>query len=39
MTEAAQWVIELYEVWGKKDKAAEWRDRLARPASEPKQQP
>ncbi|HKI17196.1 MAG TPA: tetratricopeptide repeat protein, partial [Isosphaeraceae bacterium] len=39
LTEAAQWVTELYDTWGKKDKAAEWRARLAGPSSEPKHQP
>ena len=30
-TEAAERVVRLYEEWGKKDKAAEWRTRLAKP--------
>ena len=39
LTEAAERLIKLYDAWGKKDKAAEWRARLARPADEPKKQP
>ena len=31
LTEAAERVVRLYEEWGKKDKAAEWRTRLAKP--------
>ncbi len=34
LTEAADRIVQLYETWGKKDKAAEWRVKLARP-SEP----
>jgi tetratricopeptide (TPR) repeat protein/tRNA A-37 threonylcarbamoyl transferase component Bud32 len=39
LPEAAQRVVELYEKWGKPDKAAEWRAKLAGPsqASAPKQ--
>jgi serine/threonine-protein kinase len=32
LTEAADRVVKLYEAWGKEDKAAEWRARLARPS-------
>ncbi len=39
LTEAAERVVQLYEAWGKKDKAAEWRAKLARPADEPKHRP
>ena len=38
-TEAAERVIRLYEEWGKKDKAAEWRTKLAKPSEGPKPQP
>jgi eukaryotic-like serine/threonine-protein kinase len=31
-TEAAERVVRLYEEWGKKDKAAEWRTKLAKPS-------
>jgi len=31
--------VKLYEAWGKKDKAADWRAKLARPSDEPKHQP
>jgi tetratricopeptide (TPR) repeat protein len=34
-TEAAERVVRLYEEWGKKEKAAEWRTKLAKPSSEP----
>jgi hypothetical protein len=30
-TEAAERVVKLYEAWGKPEKAAEWRTRLAKP--------
>ena len=36
-TDAAERVVKLYEAWGKKDKAAEWRAKLAKPSDEPKQ--
>jgi hypothetical protein len=39
LTEAAERVVKLYEDWGKKDKAAEWRARLVKPSEEPKPQP
>jgi eukaryotic-like serine/threonine-protein kinase len=39
LTGAAERVVQLYEDWGKKDKAAEWRTKLAKPANEPKPQP
>ena len=25
-----QWIVELYQNWGKPEKAAEWRQRLAK---------
>jgi hypothetical protein len=37
--EAAERVVKLYEAWGKKDKAAEWRTKLARLSEEPKNRP
>jgi eukaryotic-like serine/threonine-protein kinase len=39
LTEAAERVVKLYEAWGKKDKAAEWRARLAKPSDEAKPRP
>ena len=39
LTEAAERVVRLYDDWGKKDKAAEWRTRLATPTGEPKPHP
>jgi hypothetical protein len=39
LTDATERVIKLYEVWGKKDKAAEWRAKLAKPSEEPEPQP
>jgi hypothetical protein len=38
-TEAAELVVRLYEEWGKKDKAAEWRTRLAKPTAAAEKQP
>jgi hypothetical protein len=38
-TEAAERVVRLYEEWGKKDEAARWRPKLARPSSEPRPKP
>ena len=38
-TEAAERVVKLYEAWGKPEKAAEWRAKLAKPGDEPKDQP
>jgi serine/threonine protein kinase len=32
LAEAAERVVPLYEAWGKRDKAAEWRAKLARPS-------
>jgi hypothetical protein len=32
LTEAAERVVGLYEAWGKADKVAEWRARLAKPS-------
>ncbi len=39
LPESAERVVKLYEDWGKQDKVAEWRAKLARPAEEPKKQP
>ncbi len=39
LTEAALRVVELYEDWGKKDKAAEWRSKLAKFPAEATHQP
>jgi thiol-disulfide isomerase/thioredoxin/tetratricopeptide (TPR) repeat protein len=39
LTEAAEWMVKLYEAWGKQDKAAEWRARLVRPSDVPKNRP
>jgi eukaryotic-like serine/threonine-protein kinase len=39
LADAAERVVQLYEDWGKKDKAAEWRAKLAKPADETKPQP
>jgi tetratricopeptide (TPR) repeat protein len=36
LTEAGERVVKLYEAWGKTDKAAEWRAKLAKPADEAK---
>ena len=38
-TEAAERVVRLYEEWGKKDKAAEWRTRLAKPTDGTRNEP
>ena len=35
LTDAAERVVKLYEAWGKKDKAAEWRAKLAKPPTRP----
>ena len=32
LTEAADRIVQLYEAWGKTEKAAEWRGKLGRPA-------
>ena len=32
LSEAADRLVQLYDVWGKTDKAAEWRAKLAQPA-------
>jgi hypothetical protein len=32
-TEAVERVVRLYEEWGKREKAAEWRTRLAKPSA------
>ena len=37
--EAAGRVVQLYEAWGKKDKAAEWRRKLANSTDEVKPRP
>jgi hypothetical protein len=39
LTEAAERVIRLYAAWGKTDKAAEWRARLAPAAGAPRDEP
>ena len=39
LNDAAQRVVQLYEDWGKKDKAAEWRAKLAKAPAEAKRQP
>ena len=39
LTEASEYVVKLYEAWGKPDKATEWRAKLATPSAEPKPQP
>ena len=39
LAEAAERVVKVYEAWGKKDKAAEWRARLAKPSDEAKSRP
>ncbi len=39
LTNAAERLVNLYESWGKKDKAAEWRAKLTRPSDEPEKQP
>jgi hypothetical protein len=38
-TEAAERVVRLYEEWGKKDKAAEWRTKLAEPTDGTRNEP
>ena len=38
LTDAAERVVQLYEAWGKKDKAAEWRAKLAKPSEAHKPQ-
>jgi hypothetical protein len=35
LTAAGERVVSLYDAWGKKDKAEEWRKRLAPTAAEP----
>jgi hypothetical protein len=39
LTEATERVVQLYKAWGKPDKAAEWRAKLAKPAGEAKPSP
>jgi hypothetical protein len=39
LTEAAKRVVNLYEAWGKKDRATELRTKLASPAANSKPQP
>jgi len=39
LTEAAERVVQLYEAWGKNDKAAEWRAKLAKATAEAKPKP
>ena len=36
LTDAADRVVELYESWGKQEKAAQWRAKLAKPVDESK---
>ena len=38
-TEASERVLKLYEAWGKPDKVAEWRAKLAKPTDEAKHRP
>jgi tetratricopeptide (TPR) repeat protein len=38
-TEAAERVLKLYEAWGKPEKAAEWRAKLAKPSATAGKQP
>jgi tetratricopeptide (TPR) repeat protein len=38
-TDAAERVVGLYEEWGKKEKAAEWRTRLAKPTDRTRNEP
>ena len=38
-TEAAQRVVRLYQAWGKKEKAAEWRAKLAKPTDGTRNEP
>src|SRR5262249_52462624 len=35
LTEARERLVQLYEAWGKPEKAAEWRAKLAPPAAQP----
>jgi serine/threonine protein kinase len=39
LPEAAERAVKLYDAWGKKEQAAEWRAKLARPSEEPKHRP
>jgi hypothetical protein len=39
LTDASERVVKLYEAWGKPDKAAEWRTKLAKPTDETKHEP
>ena len=39
LAEGAERVIRLYEKWGKKDRAAEWRTRLAKPTDGTRNEP
>ncbi len=39
LAEGAERVIRLYEEWGKKDRAAEWRTRLAKPTDGTRNEP
>jgi hypothetical protein len=38
-TEVAERVIRVYEEWSKKDKAAEWRTKLAKPTDGTRNEP
>jgi hypothetical protein len=39
LTDAAERVVRLYEEWGKKEKAAEWRTRLTKPTDGTRNEP
>jgi hypothetical protein len=39
LAEAAERVVKVYEAWGKKDKAADWRATLAKPSDDAKPRP
>ena len=39
LAEGGERLIRLYEEWGKKDKAAEWRTRLAKPTDGTRNEP
>jgi len=39
LTKAGERIVQLYEAWGKKEKAEEWRKRLAQPADATKPKP
>ena len=37
--EGSERIVKLYEEWGKPEKAAEWRAKLAKPIDPPRQRP